>query len=71
MCAKPEEKYVAWTDWKNYISILYFQFFSFGYRNWAELRATLRELIDATVLELLEPEKNKIIPQSDWYGWIS
>lgn len=75
MCAKPEEKYVAWMAGKTIYRLtlcFYLYMYKFCcYRNWDELRATLRELIDATVLELLEPEKNKIIPQSDWNGWTS
>lgn len=46
---------------RNWLSSFFFLLIS---RNWESLRTTLKEMIDATVLELLEPEKNKIIPQS-------
>lgn len=31
------------------------------YRNWSELRATLLEIVEAVIEELLQPEKNQLI----------
>ncbi|KFB53136.1 phosphoglucomutase [Anopheles sinensis] len=36
-----------------------------GQRDWAGSRATLREMVDAIVRELLQPEENNLTPRSD------
>lgn len=41
-----------------------FVFFPF-YRDWDGLKLILHEMIDATVSELLQPNENNLIPQSD------
>lgn len=40
-------------------------FFLRYFRDWIALQANLQEMIDATVSELLQPNENNLIPQSD------
>lgn len=39
--------------------------FYLNYRDWGALQTILHEMIEATVTELLQPNENNLIPQSD------
>lgn len=43
----------------------FFLFFFPFHRDWDGLKLILHEMIDATVSELLQPNENNLIPQSD------
>ena len=37
----------------------------YNFRDWQEVQGKLKEIIEATVEEFLEPVKNELIPRSD------
>lgn len=45
--------------------LIYVRIFLISFRDWNGLQQTLHEMIDAIVEELLQPNENNLIPQSD------